>query len=91
MTEATSRPALPTTSRSMTFAKDASGQWRAPEEMAAYLDAWLAKVLGATFHAQVAGVAAHLVHPCRTPTVPMTFTHRFANAQSTLHCRPCSD
>ena len=41
MTKAVSKPRVPATGRTKTVAYDVSAQLRTPEEMAAYLDAWL--------------------------------------------------
>lgn len=41
MAKVVSKPTTPTTSRVKTVAYDVSAQLRTPEEMAAYLDAWL--------------------------------------------------
>ncbi|MCW5641717.1 MAG: putative addiction module antidote protein [Rhodoferax sp.] len=41
MTKAVSKPRVPAASRTKTVAYDVSEQLRTPEEMAAYLDAWL--------------------------------------------------
>ena len=41
MTKAASKPKVSATSRTKTIAYDVSEQLRTPEEMAAYLDAWL--------------------------------------------------
>ena len=41
MVKAVSKPKAPATSRTKTVAYDVSEQLRTPEEMAAYLDAWL--------------------------------------------------
>jgi probable addiction module antidote protein len=41
MTKAASKPKVSATSRTKTVAYDVSEQLRTPEEMAAYLDAWL--------------------------------------------------
>ncbi len=43
MVKAVSKPKVTTTGRTKTLAYDVSEQLRTPEEMAAYLDAWLAE------------------------------------------------